>query len=103
MALPGLLLAAHHQLARARGGAPVHPPQLVAVAVLPGDDVVLAGGGDGARLGSRRCPPTRRRAGSRAAARRPACTVKVSVAVNERTSSHMPNGSVSRASSGPIG
>ena len=41
-ALPGLLLAAHHQLAVPRGGPPVDPPQVVALAVLPWRDVVLA-------------------------------------------------------------
>ena len=47
--LPGLLLAAHHQLADARGAAPVHPPQVVAAAVLADRDVLGAAGREGAR------------------------------------------------------
>ena len=45
-ALPGLLLAPDHQLAEPGGGAPVHPAQVVALAVLAGAGVVLAGAGD---------------------------------------------------------
>src|SRR5690348_9735422 len=39
-ALPGLLLAAHHELAPPSGRPPVHPVQRVAVSVLAGRDVV---------------------------------------------------------------
>ncbi len=45
---PGLFLAAHHQLAVAGGGAPVHAAQIVAVPVAARDDVVLARQGQGA-------------------------------------------------------
>src|SRR5690606_35447838 len=41
-ALPRLLLPAHHQAADTGGRAPVHPPQVVAVAVLADGRVVLA-------------------------------------------------------------
>ena len=44
--LPGLLLAAHHQLADARRAAPVHPAQVVAAAVLADGDVLGAAGGE---------------------------------------------------------
>lgn len=40
-----LLLAADHQLAVLGGGPPVHPPQVVAVAVAARDDIVLTGQG----------------------------------------------------------
>ena len=43
---PGALLQADHQLAHAGGRPPVDLPQVVAVAVLPGADVVLAVDGD---------------------------------------------------------
>ena len=77
--LAGLLLAAHHQLTRTGGRLPVHPPQVVAAAVLPGGGVVLAVHGDRAdpaasgagpvagqrhRLAARRCA-ARRSAGRR--------------------------------------
>src|SRR5262249_13945235 len=47
--LPRLLLPADHELAGAGGRAPVHPTQVVAVAVLAGGDVVLTVHGDRAR------------------------------------------------------
>ena len=87
----------------AGGGAPVHPAQVVAVAVLAGGGVVLAGGGDRPRPAVAAARPTRRRA-------RPTGSVHddrrddegVAWRVNERRSSHRPNGSVSRTASGPI-
>ena len=45
---PGVLLAAHHQLARPCGRLPVHASQLVAVAILPRDHVVFPGRSHGA-------------------------------------------------------
>ena len=47
--LPGLLLAAHHQLADPRRAAPVHPAQVVAAAVLADRDVLGAAGRERAR------------------------------------------------------
>ena len=47
--LPGLLLAAHHQLADAGRAAPVHAAQVVAAAVLAHRDVLGAAGGEGPR------------------------------------------------------
>ena len=47
--LPGLLLAAHHQLADPGRAAPVHPAQVVAAAVLADGDVLGAAGREGAR------------------------------------------------------
>ena len=47
--LPGLLLAPHHQLARVRAAAPVHPAQVVAAAVLADGDVLGAAAGERTR------------------------------------------------------
>ena len=45
--LPGLLLAAHHELAGVGAAAPVHPAQVVAAAVLAHRDVLRAARGEG--------------------------------------------------------
>ena len=47
--IPGLFLAADHQVAPARGGAPVDPAYVVALPVLPDQHVVLADHADPVR------------------------------------------------------
>ena len=44
--LPGLLLAADHQVTHPRGAAPVHAAQLVPAPVLPNADVLGGAGGE---------------------------------------------------------
>src|SRR4028119_723999 len=49
--VPGLLLAADHQVAPARGRAPVDPAYVVALPILPDQGVVLADHADPVRSG----------------------------------------------------
>ena len=66
--VPGLLLAADHQVTPARGGAPVDPAYVVALPVLPDQHVVLTDHADPVRPGLTGIARRRRWCGSRAAA-----------------------------------
>jgi hypothetical protein len=56
-----LFFAAHHQLTAPCGRAPVHPTQIVTMAVLTGGHVVVTGGGSRAQHGLAAAPGAGRR------------------------------------------
>ena len=101
-ALPGLLLAADHQLAVVRAvdaSAPAAGRRRRGTREVASSSPARRPSG----AGSRRCRSIRRR--SRTVGSGSTCGVHdqtVAVAVNARLSSHSPNGSVSRTASGPI-
>jgi hypothetical protein len=80
----------------------VHPAQVVAVAVLAGGDVVLAADRGRARRRVAGAGP-QAAAVDGASGHSRGMTITGSVAVNDRVSSHIPNGSATRSRSGPTG